>query len=79
MLTTEMKKIEAELAIVKDSEKLLVNLRFSVSSRSLNRDPGFLGLDHYLKATKRNLRVQFVNFAIRALWHWICQKLEGRN
>lgn len=78
-MTAEMRKMEAALAVVRDSEKLLVNLRFSISSRSLRRDLGISGLGFYLKSTRRNLRVQFFHFAIRALWGRICRKLKAGN
>jgi hypothetical protein len=68
MLIAEMKKVEAALVVVRDSERLLINLRFSISSHSLGRDLGISGLVPYLKATKRTLRVHFFVIAIRALW-----------
>lgn len=68
MQMAEIKKVEAALAMVRDSERLLINLRFSISSHSLGRDLGISGLVPYLKATKRTLRVQFVFIAIRAMW-----------
>ena len=73
MHNAEFKKVEAALAVVRDSEKMLINLRFSISSHSLGRDLSNSGLDPYFKATKRTLRVQLVKFAIRALWRWICR------
>ena len=60
MEIAETKKVEAALAVVRDSERLLIDLRFSKSSHSLGRDLGNSGLEPYLKATKRTLRVQLV-------------------
>ena len=79
MQIAEIKKVEAALAVVRDSERLLIDLRFSISSHSLGRDLGISGLDPYLKATKRSLRVKLVKFAICALWHWVNRKIRSGN
>jgi hypothetical protein len=79
MQIAEIKKVEAALAVVRDSERLLIDLRFSISSHSLGRDLSISGLDPYLKATKRTLRVQMFKFAIRALWHWISRMIRSGN
>ena len=76
MLTTEMKMLEAVLVVAKDSERLLVNLRFSISSHSSDRDLGISGLVPYIKATRRTLRARLVLFAIRAVWLKICRKFR---
>jgi hypothetical protein len=76
MQNAEIKSVKAALAVVRDSEKLLIDLRFSISSRSLSRDLGISGIYMYLRTTKRTLRVQLVEFAIRALWHWVCRKFQ---
>ena len=75
MCVAEIKKVEAALAVVRDSEKLLMNLRFSISSTSSARDLKISGLVPYLKATKRTLRVRWFVFAIRALWLGIARKI----
>ena len=77
METAEIKKVEAALAVVRDSERLLIDLRFSKSSHSFSRDLGNSGIEHYLKATKRTLRVQWLKIAIHALWRWICRYLQA--
>jgi hypothetical protein len=79
MQIAEIKKVEAAFAVVRDSERLLIDLRFSISSHSLGRDLGISGLEPYLKATKRTLRVQFVKVAICALWHWFNRKIRSDN
>jgi len=75
-MKTEMRKVEAALVVVKDSEKLLIGIRFSVASRSLERDLGFLGVLNYLKVTKRTLQVRLMKLAIRALWLRILKKIR---
>lgn len=79
MQTAEMKQVEAALAMVRDSEILLINLKLSISSNSSSCDHGISGLSPYLKATKRTMRVQLINFAIRALWRLISRKLRVGN
>jgi hypothetical protein len=76
MLIAEMKKLEAVLAVVRDSEKLLINLRFSISSHSSARDFEISGLAPYLKATKRALRAHFIVIAIRALYLTVSRKFQ---
>ncbi|SPD74273.1 hypothetical protein PITCH_A2200001 [uncultured Desulfobacterium sp.] len=76
MLIAEMKKIEAALAVVKDSETMLINLRFSIRSESSGCDFGISGLVPYLNATKRALRVRMFGIAIRALWLRVGRKTQ---
>jgi len=76
MVKAEMKKVEAVLAVVRDSEKLLINLRFSISSHSSARDLEAFGLVPYLRATKRALRVHMFMIAIRALWFTVSRKIR---
>jgi len=77
MIVSEMRKIEITLAVLKDSERLFINLRFSISSDLSGRDLGFSGLSPYLKATKRTLRVRLILFAISALWLRITKKRKS--
>jgi hypothetical protein len=79
MLIAEMKQIEAALAVVRDSERLLINLRFSISSRSSARDFGISGLVPYLKVTKRALRAHLIMIAIRALCLTVSRKIRMRD
>jgi hypothetical protein len=75
MEATEIKTIEAALAVIKDSELLLVKLRFSTTSRSLGCDHRFSGIDPFLKAAKRKLWAQLCKAAVGAFWHWIGRKI----
>ena len=77
MFTKEMKQIEVALAVVRDSERLLFNLRFSISSCSSARNFETFGLVPYLRATKRNLRERWFVLAIRALWLWTSRKIRS--
>ena len=74
----KIKNTEAALAVARDSERLLILLKFSISSRTLVRDLGFDGLVSYLRATKRTLRVRLIFFAIRVMWLRI-SKIIGRS
>jgi hypothetical protein len=76
MVMAEMKKMEAVLAVVRDSEKLIIDLRFSISSHSSACDLEVFGLVPYLRATKRALRVRMIMIAIRALWFAVCRKIR---
>ena len=76
MLVAEIKKVEAALAVVRDSEKLLINLRFSISSNSSARGLEISGLVPYLRDTKRALRAHLIMVAIRALWLTVSRKIR---
>ena len=76
MLVAEIKKVEAALAVVRDSEKLLINLRFSISSNSSARGLEIAGLVPYLRTTKRALRAHLIMVAIRALWLTVSRKIR---
>ena len=69
MYDSEMKKVDAALAIVRDSKRLLVNLEISITSLSSGHNLVGHGLVPYLKATKRTLRVRLFLLAIRSLWY----------
>jgi hypothetical protein len=70
-----LKKVALALAIVKDSEKLLIGLRFSMT-RSTVRDLPILGLYPYLKATKRTLQINLIRYAFGLIWSWLINKIR---
>ena len=74
MLVKEMKQVEVALAVVRDSERLLINLRVSILTHASTCELSFGGLVWYLRATRCKLRVQLVFFAIRAMWQGISKK-----
>ena len=58
MIRSDVRNIRAALAVVRESEALLLHLRVSMSSASSGHD--LIGLERYLKTTKTTLQVQLV-------------------
>jgi len=74
MQISEIKKVVALLAVNKDGQRLLVQIRFSIFSRSSARNFSFSGLVLYCNAVKHTLRVYFVEFAVSILLYWMSRK-----
>lgn len=58
MPRSDIRNIRAALAVVRQSEALLLHLRVSISSASSGHD--LSGLERYLKTTKTTLQIQLV-------------------
>ena len=64
----DVKQVEAAMAVIRDSENLIVNLRVSIRSSSTERRLIEDGLVPYLKAKKKALFFKLFLLAIKGLW-----------
>ena len=63
-----LKQVVAAMAVIRDSENLIMNLRVSIKSSSTEHRLIEKGLVPYLKAKKQALFFKFFLLEIRALW-----------
>ena len=63
-----MKQMSAALAIIQDSERLIVNLRVSIDSFSSEKNLIESGLVPYLRSKKRGLMLKMFFVTLRACW-----------
>ena len=64
----DMKELNALLAIIKDSERLIVGLKVSIGSPSSELRLIENGIIPFLSTKKRTLKIQIFLFAFRAVW-----------
>ena len=64
----DVKQVVAAMAVIRDSENLIMNLRISIRSSSTERRLIEDGLVPYLKAKKQALFFKLFLLEIRALW-----------
>jgi hypothetical protein len=75
----DMKEVNAALAIIKESEQLIVGLKVSIGSPSSELSLIENGVVPYLKSRKRALRIRFFQLAFKAVWAIIIWKKRSRN
>ena len=63
-----LKQVVAAMAVIRDSENLIMNLRVSIKSSSTEYRLIEKGLVPYLKAKKQALFFKFFLLEIRVLW-----------
>ena len=63
-----LKQVVAAMAVIRDSENLIMNLRVSIKSSSTEHRLIEKGLVPYLKAKKQALFFKFFLLEIRVLW-----------
>ena len=61
-------EVKAALAIVRDSEKLIMGLKVSINSLSSEMSVMQDGLDHYLKTKKREFQFRLLRVGFKIAW-----------
>jgi hypothetical protein len=64
----DMKELRAALAIIKDSEQLIMSLKVSIGSPSPALGSIENGVVPYLRTKKRSLKIKLFLFTFRAIW-----------
>lgn len=73
----DVKQVVAAMAVIRDSEKLIMNLRISIRSSSTERRLIEDGLVPYLKAKKQVLFFKLFLLEIRVLWIRITKRYRA--
>ncbi len=75
----DMKEVNAALAIIKDSERLIVGLKVSIGSPSSELSLIENGVVPYLRSRKRALKIRFFQLAFRTVWSIIIWRKRSKN